>query len=169
MFGSADDRVLVLNADYQAISLCSVERAFLLLYLKKAEAVEACADKVIRSVNRSFSLPSIIRLRRYVQVPYRKVSLTRANVFRRDGYKCGYCGSRQHLTLDHVLPRCRGGRDSWDNLVTACQSCNTKKGNRLPEEAGMELARKPFRPSYVMYLTNFSPRVDDGWRPYLML
>lgn len=162
------EKVLVLNQDYQAIGVCSVERAFVLVYLRKAEMVERLAEKVLHSVTREFAFPSIIRLYDYVRVPFRRVSLSRANIFRRDAFQCVYCSSRQHLTLDHVVPRSVGGRDTWENLVTACQSCNTRKGNRTPEEAGMPMNRHPFRPSYIMYLSNFSERVDEAWRPYLM-
>lgn len=161
--------VLVLNQDYQAISICSPERAFVLVYLRKAELVHKRDDVRIRSISRAYDFPSIIRLSRYIQVPYRKVSLNRANIFRRDGYQCGYCGSRKDLTLDHVLPRSAGGRDTWENLLTACQSCNTQKGNRTPEQAKMKMLRKPYRPSFIMYLADFSGKIDDEWRPYLMM
>jgi 5-methylcytosine-specific restriction endonuclease McrA len=162
------DSVLVLNQDYQAIGICSVERAFVLVYLRKAELVDRLADRVLHSVTKEWVFPSIIRLFDYVRVPFRRVALSRTNIFRRDGYSCVYCGSRQHLTLDHVQPRSCGGRDSWENLVTACQTCNTKKGNRTPEQAEMPMHRNPFRPSYIMYLSNFSGTVHEGWRPYLM-
>jgi 5-methylcytosine-specific restriction endonuclease McrA len=162
------EKVLVLNQDYQAIGVCSVERAFVLVYLRKAEMVDRLTNKVLHSVRQEFAFPSIIRLFSYVRVPFRRVALSRANIFRRDLFQCVYCGSRQHLTLDHVVPRSHGGRDTWENLVTACQTCNTKKGNRTPEQAEMDMNRKPFRPSYIMYLSNFSEKVHETWRPYLM-
>ena len=93
-----------------------------------------------------------MRLTRYVRVPYRKVLLTRRNVLRRDGHRCVYCGATERLTLDHVLPKSRGGPDAWENLVAACTPCNNRKGNRTPEEAGMRMSRRPFRPSHVMYM-----------------
>ena len=163
-------RVLVLNHDYQALSICTVERAFVLVYLRKAEVVETLEGAFLRSVNQIFEMPSIIRLKRYIHMPYRKVSLTRMNIFRRDGNRCLYCGSPHDLTIDHIIPRSKGGGESWDNLATACQSCNTKKGNRSPEEAGMPLIRAPFRPSYIMFLSNFNhTTLNETWRPYLML
>jgi len=163
-------RVLVLNHDYQALSVCAAERAFVLVYLRKAEVVETLEGAFLRSVGGLFPIPSIIRLRRYIQMPYRKVSLTRMNIFRRDSYRCLYCGSPYDLTIDHIIPRSKGGGDSWDNLATACQNCNTKKGNRTPAEAEMHLLHEPFRPSYIMYLSNFNhSSVQDAWRPYLML
>ena len=89
------------------------------------------------------------------------------NVLRRDGHRCQYCGSAERLTLDHVLPRSRGGKDAWENLVAACTPCNNKKSNRTPEEAGMPLARRPFRPSHVMYMRDLVGTLDETWKPYL--
>lgn len=163
------EKVLVLNQDYQAISICTAERAFVLVFLRKAELLHDMPTRVMRSARAEHKFPSIIRLYSYVRVPYRRVSLSRANLFRRDGFQCGYCGSRNQLTIDHVVPRSQGGRDTWDNLVTACQPCNTSKGNRTPEQAGMEMRRRPFRPSYIMYLADFTGKVEDTWRPYLMM
>lgn len=162
-------KVLVLNQDYQAISVCSVERAFVLVFLKKAELVSDLAAKQIRSVGAAFQYPSIIRLYRYVQIPYKKVALSRVNVYKRDAYRCQYCSSRDDLTLDHILPRSRGGKDTWTNLVTACQKCNTMKGDRTPAEADMPLLMKPYRPSFIMYLRDFSGNVHEAWKPYLLM
>jgi 5-methylcytosine-specific restriction endonuclease McrA len=161
--------VLVLNQDYQALSLCSAERAFVLVYLRKAELIHASSREVLHTVKQTFSLPTIIRLFNYVRVPYKKVGLSRVNIFRRDENACQYCGSKQNLTLDHVIPRSRGGNDSWENLTTACQACNTRKGDMTPEEAGMPLKRKPFRPSYIMYLRDFAGRIEEEWRPFLLM
>lgn len=162
-------KVLVLNQDYQAISVCSVERAFVLVFLKKAEMVSDAGAYVLRSVAHSFQRPLVIRLMRFVQIPFKKVSLTRQNIFKRDGFRCAYCGSRDDLTLDHLLPRSKGGGDSWHNLVTACQKCNTMKGNRTPEEAEMPLRVKPYRPSFIMYLRDFSGKIHEEWKPFLLM
>jgi len=140
-----------------------------LVYLRKAELIHARPDAWLRSATQQFSYPSVIRLFRYVQAPYRRVALSRENIFRRDGYRCQYCGSTQHLTLDHVTPRSMGGRDTWENLVTACQQCNSAKGNRTLEQSGLRLAQPPRRPSYVLFLTEFAPQVEPAWQPYLML
>lgn len=160
-------KVLVLNQDYQAISLCSAERAFVLVFLQKAELICDHKALVLRSVDHTFPYPSIIRLNRFIHLPYKRVSLSRTNVYKRDGYQCVYCSRRESLTLDHVLPRSRGGKDSWHNLVTACQRCNTEKGDRTPEEAEMRMAHKPFRPSFIMYLREFNGKVREEWKPYL--
>src|SRR5690606_22318445 len=141
---------LVLNQDYSALTLCSVERAMVLILLRKADLVESIPDHFVRSPTVQFPWPSIVRLRGYVAVPYKRVMISRKNVMRRDRFRCQYCGSREKLTVDHVLPKSRGGKDTWENLVTACTPCNNRKGNRTPEEAEMPLVRKPFRPTSVM-------------------
>ena len=159
--------VLVLNADFQALSVCSVERAAVLVLLRKADLVEAHAGRALRAATTSLPWPSVVRLRGYVRVPYRKVLLTRRNLLRRDGHACQYCGATERLTLDHVLPRSRGGPETWENLVAACTRCNNRKGSRTPEEAGMALARPPFRPSHVMYMRDFLGETEEAWKPYL--
>ena len=111
--------VLLLNADYSAMSVCSVERAVVLVLLQKADMLHSRDGRVIRSQRMRVPFPSVVRLRAYVRVPYRRIMLTRKNVLRRDGFRCQYCGGRDHLTIDHVHPRSRGGRDTWENLVTA--------------------------------------------------
>jgi 5-methylcytosine-specific restriction endonuclease McrA len=166
---SNPEKVLVLNQDYQAISVCSAERAFILVHLRKAELIHSAEGRVLRSISREYSCPNIIRLNRYIRLPYRKVSLTRTNIFRRDNNQCVYCGSKHNLTIDHVRPRSMGGKDDWENLVTACQNCNMHKGNALPEEKGMVMRHKPFRPSFIMFLGSFTTNINDAWRPYLMI
>ena len=161
--------VLVLNQDYQALTITSVQRATVMVLLQKAELIEAEASRFVRSTTCRVPWPSIVRLKAYVRVPYKRILLTRKNVIRRDRHRCQYCGDKERLTMDHVLPKSRGGKDSWDNLVTACVPCNNRKGSRTPEEAGMELARKPFRPSYVMYIRDYVGSLDDTWKPYLFL
>jgi 5-methylcytosine-specific restriction endonuclease McrA len=162
-------KVLVLNADYQAIGVCPVERAFVLVFMKKAEMLSDVPEKRIRSTHKEFKFPSIIRLYRFVSLPYKRVSLTRQNIFKRDNYTCTYCATKENLTLDHVVPKSQGGRDSWENLITACQKCNSRKGNMTPEQAGLEMLHRPFRPSFVMFLGNFSGTVRDDWKPYLYM
>jgi 5-methylcytosine-specific restriction endonuclease McrA len=161
--------VLLLNADYSAMSVTSVRRALVLVLHRKADVVEALPGEVLRSAMAFHPWPSIVRLRQYVRVPYRQIMLTRKNVLRRDRFRCQYCGARDHLTIDHVLPRSRGGKDTWDNLVTACTGCNARKGCRTPEEAHMPLHRKPHRPSHVMFIRDYVGTLDDTWKPYLFL
>ena len=161
--------VLVLNQDYSALTVCSVERAVVLMHLQKVHLVEAADGRKIRSPSVEMPWPSIVRLKTYAQVPYKRVMLSRKNILKRDRNTCQYCGARDNLTIDHVLPKSRGGRDSWENLVAACVSCNNRKGDRTPSEAGMELKREPFRPSYVMFLRDFVSNVNENWKPYLFL
>lgn len=161
--------VLVLNQDYRAISICNIERAITLIWLQKADSIANKKDRVIRTSSLSFPFPSVIRLRSYVHMPYRNVILSRRNVLRRDAFECQYCRKKDGLTLDHVIPKSRGGRDVWDNLVTACNGCNNRKGSKTPEEAMMPLIRKPFRPSHVMFLRDYLGFIDDDWKPYLFL
>jgi 5-methylcytosine-specific restriction endonuclease McrA len=111
-------------------------------------------------------MPSVIRLNRYVNAPYKGVTLTRQNVFKRDNFECQYCGTRRDLTLDHVLPSSRGGTHSWTNLVTACKRCNAKKGDYTPEEAEMMLKRKPYKPSYALFLRDTTSPHNE-WDDYL--
>ncbi|MCH8123567.1 MAG: HNH endonuclease [Bacteroidetes bacterium] len=161
--------VLVLNQDYRALTITSVRRATVLVILQKAELVEAESGRFVRSPNLQIPWPSIVRLKAYIRVPYKKIMITRKNVLRRDRHRCQYCNSKNQLTVDHVVPKSRGGKDTWENLVTACIPCNNRKGNRTPSEAAMKLSRKPFRPSYVMYIRDFVGSLDDTWKPYLFL
>lgn len=163
------NKVLVLNQDYQAIGIASAERAFVLVFLNKAELLKEHPTLRLRTPTDSFCYPSIIRLRKYIALPYKKVQLSRMNIFRRDSYRCLYCNSHKDLTIDHVIPKSMGGKDSWENLATACHACNSKKGNQMPEEALMPLLRVPFRPSFVMFLSSFSGNISEDWKPYLYM
>jgi 5-methylcytosine-specific restriction endonuclease McrA len=140
------------------------------MYLGKAELVLKDDGKEIRSMQSRYPWPSIIRLSHFVSVPYKKVVLTRKNILRRDGYKCAYCGRGDlTLTIDHIVPKARGGDDSWENLVSACTNCNNKKGDRTPGEAGLSLLVRPFKPSHIMFIKNVVGRIDEKWKPYLYL
>jgi hypothetical protein len=161
-------KALVLNLDYSPIAVCSVQRAFLLIYLRKADMVKANDSFAFHTVSDTFSMPSVIKLSRYVSVPYKGMVLTRENVFKRDGFKCQYCGTTKELTLDHLIPKAKGGKSSWNNLVTACKRCNSRKGNYSPEEAGLQLNFRPYRPSYIMYLKFMSGNSLEEWEPYLI-
>lgn len=160
-------KVLVLNQDYSALSICSVPKAFLLVYMDKAELVAEVPDEVLRSVHEVFPMPTVIRLHRYITLPFRGVMMTRQNIFKRDGNRCQYCGTTEHLTLDHVFPKSKGGKTTWDNLVTACRRCNSRKGDFSPEQAGMHLKKRPFKPSFLMFIRDFSGNVDKEWLPYI--
>ena len=137
-------QVLVLNVSYEPLNITTWRRAMVMMIKGKAESLEQDTSREIR---RGTHLPTVIRLRQYVHVPFRQLPLTRRNLFQRDHQTCQYCGSRdQPLSIDHVVPRSRGGSDTWENVTTACLSCNVRKGNRTPKEASMPLHRAPHRP-----------------------
>lgn len=161
--------VLVLNQDYQPLSVCGVRKSLMLLCLEKAELLHPLPDRKIHTVSSQFDFPSVIRLRRYARIPFKTIVLSRKNVLKRDGNRCQYCGTSEDLTIDHVIPRSRGGKDTWENLVAACNRCNHKKGDNTPKEAGMPLKREPFRPHHILFLQEFVGNVDEQWRPYLYM
>ena len=137
-------QVLVLNASYEPLNITTWRRAMVMMLKGKAESLEQDSTRMIR---RDTMLPTVIRLRQYVRVPFRQLPMTRRNVFYRDGHCCQYCGlNNDQLSIDHVIPRSRGGTDSWENVTTACLRCNVRKGNRTPLEAVMPLRSTPLRP-----------------------
>lgn len=164
-----DSNVLVLNQDYQPLSICSVQRSMKLLFLEKAELLHDDPGRKIRTVDNFYIFPSVIRLRRYIHLPYSRIVLSRRNIMKRDRHECQYCNARSDLTLDHIMPRSRGGGDSWENLVTACNKCNVKKGNHTPEEARMPLRRKPYRPVHITFFRDILGGVQEDWKPYLYM
>ncbi|MEM9511092.1 MAG: HNH endonuclease [Cyanobacteria bacterium P01_E01_bin.48] len=159
-------KVLVLNASYEPLNIATWQRAVVLLLKGKAEQVEHNG----RYIYPDFPLPTVIRLRNYITVPYKQIPLTRRNVLYRDEHQCQYCGCHNdELTLDHVLPRSRKGGDTWENVVAACVRCNIKKGNRTPQEAGMPLLRQPRRPHSSLYfeLAKYIRSGNHGeWKKY---
>lgn len=161
--------VLVLNQNYEPIGICNARKAVILIYLGKAEIVESLGTE-IRSVSVSMAFPSVVRLQIYIYKPYKAVILNRKNIYRRDRSTCQYCGKKgPQLTVDHVIPKNFGGKDSWDNLVCACQRCNSRKGNKTPEQAGMKLLKKPVKPSRLFFMQFFIDKPHKTWRPYLFL
>jgi 5-methylcytosine-specific restriction endonuclease McrA len=162
--------VLVLNQNFEPLSVCSVKRAVILVYLGKAEIIERYDGQTIRSISWSIPVPSIVRLDFYVKVPHKSIVLSRKNVIKRDGHKCQYCGSTEGpMTVDHVIPKIYGGKDSWDNLVCACMKCNNIKGNRTPEQAGSKLQRQPRKPNHITFIQQFVGIADNRWKQYLFL
>lgn len=165
--GSA--RVLILNASYEPLHVCSVKRAVALIMHEVADRV-VDTGLVLRSPNALFPVPSVIKLRRYVRGPYRqRVAFNRKNVFRRDDHTCQYCATHTFdLTLDHVVPRSRGGPTSWENVVACCRACNAKKRDRTPEEAHLHLLKRPHAPRF-MFSSEYGvmPDIDPGWERFL--
>lgn len=162
--------VLVLNATYEPLNVVSVRRAVVLLLKEKAELVEM-AEAKLRAEHLEVPVPLVIRLVTYVRVPRRfDLPVSRRTVLSRDNYTCQYCGARparEELTVDHVLPRSRGGEHVWENVVTACGPCNRRKGDRTPAEAGMPLRREPFRPRYIAIALLGRGDTHGVWEKYL--
>ena len=162
--------MLILNQNYEPMSICNVKKAVILLWLGKAELIEAHDSKRVRSVSYSMPFPSIVRLSVYIHIPYKKIILSRKNILRRDGHRCQYCGRTDiGLTVDHVIPKAKKGEDTWENLVTACVECNNRKGDHLPEDVHMKLIRRPMKPNHVSFIRHFVGTVDEGWKPYLFM
>jgi len=164
------DSVLVLNATYEPLNVVSVRRAVVLLLKEKAELVEA-AETRLRAERIEVPVPLVIRLVTYVRVPRRfNLPVSRRTVLSRDDYTCQYCGvqpGKGELTIDHVLPRSRGGDHTWENVTTACGPCNRRKGNRTPVEAGMTLRREPYRPRYIAIALLGRGDSREVWEKYL--
>jgi hypothetical protein len=182
-----NDKVLVLNRSYLPVHITSVRRAISLLYQDAARAVDdqyrtfdfagwidldvPVETGWIGLVDGRIRAPRVLLLLGYDRVPRRSLRFSRHNIYARDRHSCQYCGrhlSRQDLNLDHVVPRSRGGRSTWDNVVCCCHRCNRIKGGRTPEGAGMRLARPPFKPHWSPFMVEgFAPKRYKEWLPYL--
>lgn len=162
---------LLLSAGYEPITVVSWQRAITLLTLGKVEVLVEY-DRNVRSPTLVIKMPAVVRLLRVFRRHRQPVKFSRVNIYARDGYRCQYCGVKlpiADLTFDHVVPRARGGRTTWENIVTACVPCNARKSDRTPEQAGMRLRKKPVRPSWVPAMTlRLSTRsIPDAWQDYL--
>ena len=188
-----NENVLVLNRLWQAINVCTVERAFCLLYMGHAEVVGENSgnfqtfdfrewrdfnlnhdgDDMVRTVSFRIRIPRVILLLFFDHLPHKEVKFTRHNIFERDHNMCQYCGKRfdrKELNLDHVIPRDRGGTTTWENVVCACIPCNTRKANRTPAEAAMRLVRKPKRPKWRPFVNvTIASVAHDSWKHFLDL
>lgn len=193
MTAAVHTRVLVLNRLWQAVNLCSVERALGLLYTGHAHVVhedegefnvfsfsewcdfsgEHSGEDVVRTISLRIRIPRIILLRFFDRLPHKDVKFTRHNVFERDKNTCQYCGrrfDRKDLNIDHVVPRQRGGHTTWANVVCSCLDCNRRKGNRTPEEAHMRLIKEPKKPRWRPFIEiSFIKTIDHSWRHFLDL
>lgn len=161
-------KVLLLSSSYQPISFCSMKKAIIMMFLEKAEIVQNRNDTFVMGVSNNFRCPSIIRLKEHRPLKV-KVQLNRKNIMKRDGFRCVYCGSISDLTIDHVIPKSRGGKTTWENLVTACSSCNNKKDDKLLHEAGMRLRTSPKMPNRIVFLRQEVKMIEEDWKPYLYL
>jgi 5-methylcytosine-specific restriction endonuclease McrA len=184
-----DSNVLVLNRLFQAVHVTSVRKAFALLYKGHVRAVEPdystysfenwrdippqVHDEFISTPNYRIRIPRVVQLLHFDALPRHEVRFTRKNIYFRDRNRCQYCGDRlplKDLNLDHVVPLSRGGRSTWDNVVCCCLECNTRKGNRLPEEAGLMLLKPPERPRWhPLVRLSLSHRRYEVWKNFLDL
>lgn len=159
--------ILVLNADYQPLNITTFRRGFNLVYKGKAEVVEYDKELDVVTETTYHKRPLVIRLIRYVYIKFKKVPLSRTNVYRRDGHKCAYCASVDNLTLDHIIPKSRGGQNSWENLVTCCKRCNSIKDDRTPKEANMKLLVKPYKPTFSQFIDGMKGGMRETWGNYI--
>jgi len=162
-------KVLVLNQSYEPLMVINAKRAIVLIIKEKVKMLEKYSEN-IRSVQNSFDLPSVIRLNFYVHLKYKDIVLNRRNILKRDDYKCQYCSKQTTpLTLDHIIPKNKGGKDSWENLVAACSKCNTRKGDTLLKHMDMKLLKKPRKPSKLFQLQTYVNKKQDNWKQYLFM
>ncbi|MDD3471703.1 MAG: HNH endonuclease [Syntrophaceae bacterium] len=158
---SSLDAVIVLSAGYEFVGLVSWQRAMLLLFNGKVEVVKE-SDRVVRTVSKTFRVPAVIRLLKFIRQIYRReVPFSRKNILIRDSFSCQYCGqdhSSAELTLDHIIPKVQGGKNDWTNVVACCRSCNVHKGGRTPRQAGMSLVKKPFKPTIMEFINIYLDR-----------
>lgn len=167
----AFENVLLLNASFEPLNVINWRKALKLLVLEKVEVIEE-TDARVHSVSFSMKIPSVVRLLRFVGFKKREIKFSRQNIYSRDRFQCQYCGQKllsEDLTYDHVIPRSRGGRTEWGNIVTCCIPCNRKKGGRTPEEAGLKLIRKPSRPNWLWgFHARYTLRnPPESWRDYI--
>jgi len=165
------ENVLLLNITYEPLRIINWKKAITMLCLGKVEVIEEYHEE-IHSISFTIKLPSVIRLLKMVKRPKSPVKFSRHNIYARDRYRCQYCGNRfpiEDLTYDHVLPRSRGGKTEWENIVTCCIECNRNKGGRVPAETSMKLIRKPKRPTWVpaIRITIGFREIPQTWRDYL--
>lgn len=163
--------VLVLDIGWRPLRVEDWRKAFVDVFLGKTEVVSYSQDRTIQSATRSWPMPSVVRILHHFKRERIRVKFSRINIYTRDGFRCQFCGSpgkTEELTFDHVLPRSRGGRTVWENIVTCCMPCNKFKGDRTPVEAGMKLLKVPRRPVYLPSITvkMDSRNLPAEWAPY---
>jgi 5-methylcytosine-specific restriction endonuclease McrA len=162
-------KTLKLDSSFRPVEIINSVEALVMCILGKARAIESHTKK-IRTITDSFLLPSVIVLNRYIKFRFSYVACNRTNLFFRDQSECQYCGKEQDgklMTIDHILPKSRGGKNTWENLVVACKKCNQRKGNKTPLEAGMKLRRIPKRPKNTLMQRTKKEQINPQWSNYL--
>ena len=159
---------LVLNASYLPLAVCSSKRALCLYFLNKIDVLMNY-DQYVYSPSTRIKVPSVIKLKTYVSHDSLDMVLNKKNLLLRDNGCCQYCGSKSDLTVDHIVPKYKGGSDTWKNLIVACSPCNARKGSRTPKEANMKLMKQPKKPNRFMYFNQFVKDKNIGWEDYLFI
>lgn len=156
--------VLVLNSDFSPLNVTTLHRGFVLVDKGKAEIVKKGENDIVTTIG-NFVRPLVIRLLDYIRFRPKSIKVNRKRIFKRDGNTCQYCGTQKNLTVDHIIPRSRGGENTWDNMVTCCSRCNSYKDNKTPSEAGMKLKNKPYEPSLFSHIVHDEAEVI--WSDYM--
>ena len=163
-----NNKVLLLNNSYEPISIISAKKAIIMYFLDKVDVVKK-SEIVINSLYLRFKIPEVIKLKKYIYIKHSKIPLNRQNILKRDNNTCQYCGkNKSEITIDHIIPKDKGGNDTWNNLVVACKKCNIIKGNYLLKDIDMTLIRKPFELTRIIYLQNIGKNIKS-WHPYLYI
>jgi len=164
------ERVLVLNQSYEPIRIVNWQRAIKDWVIGKVEIIKEYKDKELRSAFLVIKMPAVVRLINSFRKPRKAIKYNKMNLFARDRWKCSFCGEKKatsELTKDHVIPKSKGGKTTWENIVTCCKECNTKKGDRTPKEAGMRLRKKPSAPNWVpVFMWKISTNIPEPWKDY---
>ena len=162
-------KVLLLNSSYEPTSIVNGKKAILMILSEKVYSSEK-TQYLINSANLKLILPSVIKLKSYIYLKTKRIALTRKNIIQRDKYICQYCGKyAKNITIDHVIPKVKNGKDTWENLVSACVKCNLNKGNKLISQINMKLLKKPGKPSYIYQLQSHVNKANKSWKPYLFM
>jgi len=162
-------KVLVLNSSYEPLMVINTKRAILLVLSKKVDILVNYSE-FLKSTYSVFHIPSVLLLKRYIRFNKKQITLSRKNLLKRDNKICQYCGDNdKNMTIDHIIPKVLGGQDTWENLVTACFKCNSKKGNKLLVDLNMKLIRSPVKPSMIAYFQNQVTKCQNEWKPYLYM
>ena len=166
---NVNKKVLLLNNSYEPIQIIGGKKAVIMLLLDKVDLIEK-TNSFIRSEKLKLNFPSVIKLKTYVFIKIKNIPLTRKNIINRDNNTCQYCGSKsKKMTIDHVIPKDKNGKDSWSNLVSACSRCNLKKGNNLLSQINMDLLSEPKKPSHIYHMQKLVNNDNKLWKPYLFM
>jgi len=162
-------KVLLLNSSYEPMMVVSGKKAILMIISNKVDTIEKTNYYICSSVLR-LSFPSVIKLKSFVYIDFKNIPLTRKNIIKRDNYTCQYCGKiTKSITIDHIIPKDKNGKDLWSNLVSACNKCNSKKSNKYLRDTNMKLLKKPVKPTYIYHLQKYVTKENGSWKPYLFM